>query len=177
MSDLQLSPVARKFILHWGEMGSRWGINRTVAQVQALLYLSPDPLRADQVASVLGVARSNVSTSLRELLSWGLIRVVPVLGDRNSYYESLTEVWEMFRIILAERKRREIDPILRVLRECSAEAGTSASEGDVLPDRIGEMLAFFEGVTNGYEELARVPPSALRKLVTARGRLRKLLGG
>src|SRR5262245_36028369 len=98
----KLGPTSRKFILHWGEMGSRWGINRTVAQIHALLYLSPEPLSADEVATRLGVARSNVSTGIRELLSWGVIRVVPVLGDRTSYYESLTDVWQMFRTILAE---------------------------------------------------------------------------
>src|SRR5882724_10223575 len=103
-------------------MGARWGINRTVAQLHALLYLSPKPLHAEEIAETLGVARSNVSTSLRELQGWGIVRLVHVLGDRRDHFESLKDVWEMFRMVLDERKRREIDPTLAMLRECIAEA-------------------------------------------------------
>src|SRR6058998_1074084 len=120
---MELTPVMQKFILHWGEMGTRWGINRTVAQIHALLYLSRKPLHAEEIARTLSVARSNVSTSLRELQSWGIVRIVHVLGDRRDHFESLKDVWEMFRIILEERKRREIDPTLRVLQECVTELG------------------------------------------------------
>src|SRR5574337_1153702 len=116
-----LTPVAQKFILHWGEMATRWGINRTVAQVHALLYISPRPLHAEEITKTLGVARSNVSTSLRELQSWGIVRVVHVLGDRRDHFESMKDVWEMFQVILDQRKRREIDPTLRVLQQCVAE--------------------------------------------------------
>src|SRR5574341_82916 len=108
---MRLAPVQQKFILHWGEMGTRWGINRTVAQIHALLYLSPDPLPAEEIASTLGVARSNVSNSLRELQAWGIVRVVHQLGDRRDHFESMRDVWEMFRIILEERKRREIEDL------------------------------------------------------------------
>src|SRR5271156_6930517 len=121
-----LSPVAQKFILHWGEMGTRWGINRTVAQVHALLFLSPMPLPADEISTTLAVARSNVSTCLRELQGWGIVRVVHVLGDRRDHFESIKDVWEIFRIVSAERKRREIDPALRAVAECAAEAKVSA---------------------------------------------------
>src|SRR2546422_8311993 len=100
-----LTPIQQKFILHWGEMGTRWGINRTVAQIHALLYLAPRPLNAEQISATLSVARSNVSTSLRELLSWGIIRTVRVLGDRRVHFESLQDVWEMFRRVLAGRKK------------------------------------------------------------------------
>src|SRR5437868_732001 len=118
-----LTPVQQKFILHWGEMGTRWGINRTVAQMHALLFLSPAPLNAEQLATLLGVARSNVSTSLRELQNWGLIRVIHLLGDRRDHFECVTrDVWEMFRQVLDERKKREIDPTLELLRACVAEA-------------------------------------------------------
>ena len=119
---MRLSPVQQKFILHWGEMGTRWGINRTVAQVHALLYLSPEPLTAEQITETLAVARSNVSTSLRELQAWGIVRVVHVLGERRAHFEALKDVWEMFQIILDERKKRECDPTLHVLRELAAEA-------------------------------------------------------
>src|SRR5438270_8528562 len=117
-----LSPTAKKFILHWGEMSTRWGINRTVAQIHALLYISPKPLNAEEIADTLSVARSNVSTSLRELQGWGIVKVVHVLGDRRDHFESMKDVWEMFRIVLDERKRRETDPTLALLRECVAES-------------------------------------------------------
>src|SRR5580658_11276190 len=123
-----LSPVAQKFILHWGEMGTRWGINRTVAQVHALLFLSPMPLPADEISTTLAVARSNVSTSLKELQGWGIVRVVHVLGDRRDHFESMKDVFEMFQIVLTERKRREIDPTVALLRECLAEAQKSNSD-------------------------------------------------
>src|SRR5436853_5201498 len=118
---MSLSAIERRFILRWGEMGTRWGINRTVAQVHALLYISPRALHAEEIASTLAVARSNVSTSLRELQGWGIVRLVHVLGDRRDHFESVKDVWEMFGTILEERKRREIDPTLRVLQECVAE--------------------------------------------------------
>src|SRR5688572_9757285 len=108
-SKSSLSPVAEKFVLHWGEMGTRWGLNRTVAQIHALLYLSPRPLHAEEIAATLAVARSNVSNSLRELQNWGIVRVVHVMGDRRDHFESMKDVWEMFRVILDERKKRETD--------------------------------------------------------------------
>src|SRR5215470_12606433 len=118
---MPLTPIEQKFILHWGEMGTRWGINRTVAQIHALLFLSPRPLHAEEIAETLAVARSNVSTSLRELQGWGIVRLVHVLGDKRDHFESLKDVWEMFRIVLDERKKREIDPTMHMLRECIAE--------------------------------------------------------
>src|SRR5262245_54157824 len=118
---MKLSPVVQKFVLHWGEMGTRWGINRTVAQVHALLYVSTQPLHAEDITNALGVARSNVSTSLKELQSWGLVKVVHVLGDRRDHFESLRDPWEMLRQVLDERKRREVDPTIDLLRECVAE--------------------------------------------------------
>src|ERR1044071_9037789 len=116
-----LTPVQQKFILHWGEMGVRWGINRTMAQIHALLYLSPRPLNAEAIAETLGVARSNVSNSLRELQSWRIIKLVHVLDDKRDHFESMKNVWEMFRIVLDERKRREIDPTMLILEECISE--------------------------------------------------------
>src|SRR6266849_9046743 len=118
----KLSPVQEKFVLHWGEMGTRWGINRTVAQIHALLYVSPKPLNAEQIAETLGVARSNVSSSLKELQGWGIVKLVHVLGDKRDHFDSLKDVWEMFRIVLDERKKREIDPTVNMLRACISEA-------------------------------------------------------
>src|SRR5215207_6177364 len=106
-ATVQLPPVMQKFVLHWGEMGTRWGINRTVGQIHALLYLSARPLHAEEIAETLAVARSNVSTSLRELQGWGIVRIAHVMGDRRDHFESMSDVWEMFRLILDERKKRE----------------------------------------------------------------------
>lgn len=167
------SPTAQRFILHWGEMGARWGINRTVAQIHALLYLSPQPLSADEIASTLSVARSNVSNSLRELQSWGVVRMVHELGERKDRFESLQDVWEMFSIILEERKRREIDPTLQMLHSCAdgLKAGTSEAHAR---ERIQQMLDFFESMTSLYTEFRRLPLSALRRVGKLKGRLRSL---
>jgi len=113
----QLTLTMQRFILHWGEMGSTWGINRTVAQIYAILYLFPDPLTAEDISETLSLARSTVSAGLHELQSWGIIRTVHILGDRRDHFETMSDVWDMFRVILRERKRREIDPTLEVLRE------------------------------------------------------------
>src|SRR6185436_3158527 len=145
MSRNTLSSVAQKFILHWGEMGTRWGINRTVAQIHALLYLSPKPLPAEDIASTLSVARSNVSNSLWELQSWGVAKVVHVMGDHRDHFESLKDVWNMFEIVLDERKRREIDPTVKMLRESVAELEENKTEADAYTkERLEEMLDFFD---------------------------------
>src|SRR5512137_2609261 len=117
-----LSPVQQKFILHWGEMGTRWGINRTVAQIHALLFISQKPLNAEDILQVLGVARSNVSNSLKELQGWGIVKRVHVMGDSRDHFECMKDVWEMFRIVMDERKKREFDPTERFIRECIVEA-------------------------------------------------------
>lgn len=172
---MKLSPVTTKFVLHWGEMGTRWGVNRTVAQVHALLYVSPQPLNAETIAETLSVARSNVSTSLRELQGWGIIKPVHLLGDRREHYEAMKDVWEMARVILDERKRREIDPTVALLRECKAELKKAEASDAVTLGRLEEMLAFLEGMTSLYDEMRRLPGGTARKLVKWRGRLRKLL--
>src|ERR1700733_13868112 len=143
----KLTAVAQKFILHWGEMGTRWGINRTVAQVHALLFISPEPVHAEEIAQTLSVARSNVSTSLRELQGWGIVRVVHVLGDRRDHFESVKDVWEIFRIVSEERKRREIDPTLKVLRDCVEESKANAQGDPYTRERLESMLEFLTVMT------------------------------
>ena len=170
-----LSSTKKQFILHWGEMGTRWGINRTVAQIHALLYLSPDPMSAEEIAGTLAVARSNVSTSLRELQSWGIVRPVHVLGDRRTHYESMKDVWEMFRVILDQRKRREVDPTLESLRRWTEELEHTGPADAYTRDRLLEMSEFFETVTALYREGRDLPAGTLRGFVKARGKLRKLL--
>jgi len=171
-----LTPVAQKFILHWGEMGTRWGINRTVAQVHALLFLSPHPLPADEISETLAVARSNVSTSLRELQGWRIVRVVHVLGDRRDHFESIKDVWEIFRIVSEERKRREIDPTLNVLAECVREIKSNPQGDAYTRERLESMLEFLTAMTGLFEEIIRMPTGALKGVVKLRGKVITLLG-
>jgi DNA-binding transcriptional regulator GbsR (MarR family) len=171
-----LEPVAQKFILHWGEMGTRWGINRTVAQVHALLYLSPKPVPADEIATTLAVARSNISTSLRELQGWGIVRVVHVLGDRRDHFESIKDVVEIFRIVSEERKRREVDPTLRVIRECVAELKANPQGDAYTRERLENMLEFLTAMAGLFEEVVRMPTPTLRSVVKLRGKVLTLLG-
>src|ERR671915_372845 len=170
---MELKPVTQKFILHWGEMGTRWGINRTVAQIHALLFLAPSPLHAEDIAATLGVARSNVSTSLRELQNWGIVRVVHVLGDRRDHFESLKDVWELFRQGLDERKRREVDPTLSMLRDCVIEAEKAGPGEKYAKERLGDLLDFFETTTSWYQQIRRMPTGAMIKFVKMGDKLRK----
>jgi len=170
-----LTPVQQQFILHWGEMGARWGINRTVAQVHALLDISEAPLSADTIADALGVARSNVSTSLRELQGWGIVRAVHVLGDRRVHFDSITNVWELFRTIVEQRKRREIDPTLEMLRKALDQLDSARSGDRYTRERLQELLEFFEIMTELYDELRHLPITALRSVARMRGKVRKLL--
>jgi DNA-binding transcriptional regulator GbsR (MarR family) len=173
MSDL--TPPLEKFVLHWGEMGTRWGVSRTVAQVHALLFVSADPLTAEQIAETLSVARSNVSTSLRELQAWGLVRVVHVLGDRRDHFQAQKDVWEMFHLILEGRKRREVDPTLAVLRECVAESREGSRADAHAKERLGELLAFFEMTTSWFDQVRRMPRNTLARFVRMGDRVAKLL--
>jgi DNA-binding transcriptional regulator GbsR (MarR family) len=157
-------------------MGTRWGINRTVAQIHALLYLSPRPLHAEEIAETLSVARSNVSTSLKELQSWGIVKLVHVMGDKRDHFESMKDVWEMFRIVLDERKRREIDPTLAVLRDCIVEAEKDKATSEYVEERLRGLHAFFETTTAWYLQLRQWPMSALTKFVKLGDKVRKLLG-
>jgi DNA-binding transcriptional regulator GbsR (MarR family) len=172
---MSLSPTEQKFILHWGEMGTRWGINRTVAQVHALLFLSPKPLHAEEIANTLAVARSNVSTSLRELQGWGIVRVVHLIGDRRDHFESVKDVWEIFRIVAEERKRREIDPTLRVLQDCVNERAQGPNAA-YTHERLQEMLEFLTTTSGLFEELIRMPAHTLKRAARLRGKLKVLFG-
>jgi DNA-binding transcriptional regulator GbsR (MarR family) len=174
-STTRLSPVAQKFILHWGEMGTRWGVNRTMAQVHALLFLSARPMTAEDIANTLSVARSNVSTSLRELQGWGIVRVVPLLGDRRQHFESVKDVWELFQIIVQERKKREVDPTIRVVRECLDEARKAGPSEAYAQQRITELLEFITTMNALFDEFQHLSPAAARGLAKLRGGIRKLL--
>jgi DNA-binding transcriptional regulator GbsR (MarR family) len=172
----KLSPIAQKFVLHWGEMGTRWGINRTVAQIHALLFLSQKPLPADEIAAILAIARSNASTSLRELQNWGIVRVLHILGDRRDHFESMKDVFEMFRVIARERKRRELDPTTLILRECITETAKAKTPDPYTHDRLVDLLSFFEVTDTAYAQMEKLPTSALIKLARLGDKALKLLG-
>lgn len=173
---MKMTPPVEQYVLHWGEMGTRWGTNRTVAQIQALLYLSPEPLRADQICDLLSVARSNVSTSIRELQSYGLVRMTHVLGDRRDYFESIHDVWELFRVIIEQRKQRELNPTLSMLRRCAEDLETDADTDPVTKERITNMLDFVETTSDFYEDMQDVPSTTLKKIMKLGQGITKLVG-
>ena len=173
----KLSPVQEKFVLHWGEMGTRWGINRTVAQIHALLYLSDRPLNAEEIATTLGVARSNVSNSLRELQGWGIVKITHILGDRRDHFDSMKDVWEMFRIIVDERKKREADPVLTMLRDAVAEAKKPGAADAHTRERLTEMLQFFDLMTSWVEQTRKLPTPAVIRMVKMGDKVAKMFGG
>jgi DNA-binding transcriptional regulator GbsR (MarR family) len=172
---MKMTPAVEKYVLHWGEMGTRWGTNRTVAQIQALLYLSPTPLRADEIVDLLSVARSNVSTSIRELQSYGLVRMTHLLGDRRDYFESLHDVWELFRVIIEQRKQKELNPTLAMLKGCAAEVQAEKETDAITKERIQNMLEFVESTSNWYEQISEIPTSTLTKIMALGTRITKLV--
>ena len=172
---MRLTPVMKDFVVHWGEMGTKWGINRTVAQIHALLHLSPEPLSAEEITSLLMVARSNVSNSLKELENWGLIKVTHTMGDRKERYECLKDVWEMFRIILDERKKREIDPTLQVLRNCLAKIDQNKSEDPYTRKQITEFLNFFELMTDWYNRMRAMPIDKILEILHVKKKITQFI--
>jgi DNA-binding transcriptional regulator GbsR (MarR family) len=173
---MELSQISQKFILHWGEMGTRWGVNRTVAQIHALLYLTGKPLPAEEIADTLTVARSNVSTSIKELQSWKLVKLVHVLGDRRDHFETTSDMWELSRTIVRERKEREIQPTIEVLRELLAHPELMVDGFDRVK-RIGEMLQFLETMNTWSDEMLRLDPDTLAKVLKLGAKIQKLIRG
>jgi len=170
-----LSGTVRRFVLEWGNLGERWGVNRSVSQIHALLYASKEPLAAEQIAEMLGIARSNVSNSLKELQSWNIIRSVPVLGDRRTFYAAETDLWNLVSRIAAGRKARELDPAVEVLGEC-VEGGRDERYLDpVVQLRLREMLDFVERLGRWYEQMIALPRSKLMALIRLGGGIARLL--
>ena len=172
---MKLTPIMRKYILHWGEMGSRWGMNRTVSQIHALLYLAPSPLPAEEIAETLSVARSNVSASLKELQNWGIVRMTHVMGDRRDHFEAVKDNWEMLIVIIEERKRREIDPTLAMLNECVEQAEKDKVTDPEIKRRITEMLEFTETLNNWSEQMKKLPKPTLIKLMKMGAKVAKFV--
>ena len=160
-----LSGPMQAFVRHWGEMGTRWGVNRSVAQIHALLFLADAALPADEIAETLGIARSNVSTSLKELMTYRLVDLVHVQGDRRDHFAARQDPWDMLIAITDERKRREMDPTIELLRECAADAGSDAGTPDSARQRMVAMRDFLEELDRFYDRLRRVPQSRLRRVL------------
>ena len=159
---MKLTPVSEKFVLHWGEMGSRWGVNRTVAQIHALLFLADKPIAADEMAETLSLARSNVSNSLKELQAWRLVRAVHMIGERREHFETSKDIWELFRLIVEGRRQREIDPTLTALRDCLMSPELK-QESAASVERIQQTLDFIETLTAWADEMLRLKPETLMK--------------
>jgi DNA-binding transcriptional regulator GbsR (MarR family) len=174
-NPVKLPGAVERFVLQWGDMGAQWGVNRSVSQIHALLYLSERPLTAEDIAATLGLARSNVSNSLRELIAWDLIRRVPVRGDRRDHFEAETDVWEIAMRISAVRKEREIDPAVAALRACVAAAEGDPKVHPVAGRRLAEMLSFVETVDRWYTQMLTVPKPKLAALIRLGTRVISLL--
>jgi DNA-binding transcriptional regulator GbsR (MarR family) len=171
----KLEQVKEKFILHWGEMGSLWGINRTMAQVHALLFISPEPLSANDIMAELQISRGNVSMALRELIAWGIVNRVHVKGERREYYTTEKDVWTLFRVIARERKKREVDPTINILRDSMEELNKMSSpEGDYEREQIKKLLEFFETGALVYKELENRNPQSILKLIGTALRIKQL---
>jgi DNA-binding transcriptional regulator GbsR (MarR family) len=171
----KLAPAIERFVLQWGDMGDEWGVNRSVSQIHGLLYLSEQPLTAEDIAEQLGMARSNVSNSIKELLSWNLIRRIPIMGERRDHFEAETDIWEVAARIAAGRKQREIDPAIEALRACVADAADDPKISPLASKRLKEMLLFTETVDSWFTQMLKVPRPKLVALMRLGARIVSLL--
>ena len=156
--------LGSRFVLHWGEMGARWGVSRTVSQTHALLYLAGRPMHAEEIAAALQVARSNVSTSLRELQNWDLVRVVHLAGDRRDHFETVQDPWELMRIIVRERKEREFDPTVGFLRGCVGSREFAREEAGT-QKRLRETLTLMEALASWADQMLAMDNAVLKRLM------------
>ena len=168
---------SQAFILHWGEMGTNWGVNRSVAQVHALLYLSDEPITAEEISETLTLARSNVSTALKELQSYGIVRRTHVAGDRRDHFVAETDLWELLLRISAERKRREIDPTIALLADLKARIDARSDVPDHIRERISRMHEFISTLTGWYEQVKRLPKPTLITLMKLGARVARFIPG
>ena len=169
---MTLSPITERFVLHWGEMGSRWGVNRTVAQIHALLFVLGKPMTAEDIADALGVARSNVSNSLRELGNWNLVRITHVMADRRDFFETSSDVWELMRIIVRERKLREFDPTVALLTETVVDPKFTSEPAD-LQKRIRETQALMQSLATWTDDMLKLEPTLLVKIIRLGGKIQR----
>ncbi len=174
---IEKHPEAMEFILHWGEMGTHWGANRSVAQVHALLYLSDVPLDAETITEALGLARSNVSTALKELQGFGIVKRTHVAGDRRDYFMAETDLWDLFMAITAERKRREIDPTIAKLADLKERMAQNKDLPAHIRDRISGMHEFIDTLTHWYDDVRRINRGTLMALMKLGAKIAKLIPG
>ncbi len=159
-----LPPLSRQFVSHFGEMGSKWGINRTVGQIYALIFISERALNADEIAESLEFSRSNVSMGLKELQSWRLVRLRHQPGDRREYFEAPGDVWEIFRVLAEERRRREIEPTQSMLRMALLEEPTSPAERHA-QERMGQMHDLIERLMTWFDDVQKLAPETAMQLM------------
>ena len=171
---MNLPPLTQRFVLHFGEMGGRWGINRTVGQIYALLYVSAKPLNADEVGEALGFSRSNVSMGLKELQSWNLVRLIHLPGDRREYFQAPEDVWAIFRTLAIERRKREIDPTLSMLRDALMEQ-PAVAEDIHAQARMKQMHEFIELMTQWLDDVQKMDSATLAALMKMGAKVQKLL--
>ncbi|WP_370271784.1 GbsR/MarR family transcriptional regulator [Pseudooceanicola nitratireducens] len=173
---MQLSPSMQEFILHWGDMGSRWGLNRSVAQIYALLHLSPDPLTAEEIAGTLNLARSNISNGLKELQAWKLVRTTRELGDRRDYFTSVGDIFDLVETVIEARREREFAPTLTALRDIQGQA-----EGDDTPPavraRIAETYEVMQTLDGWYDDISQLPRASKLSLLRIGSKIGALLSG
>ena len=169
-----LSPLTQRFIVHFGEMGSRWGINRTVGQIYALLYVQGKPLNADEIADCLSFSRSNVSMGLKELQSWRLVKLLHQPGDRREYFEPPKDIWDIFKALLEERRRREVEPTLSMLRDALLENPTTDDDRQA-QRRMREMYELIELSSSWFDDVQRLSPETLASLMKMGSKVQKLL--
>ena len=163
---MTITGSTKQFILHWGEMGTRWGVNRTVAQVHALLYLSPEPLTAEDIAEALSVARSNVSTSLKELQNWNLVQIDSRMGDRRDYFRTTADVWTLFLTVVDQRVEREIIPTMTMLQRLVVQTRAERPAHPIVTARITAMQLFLEELHGWYTQIKKLPPASLHSLIS-----------
>jgi DNA-binding transcriptional regulator GbsR (MarR family) len=168
------SPLAAGFILHFGEMGSRWGVNRTVGQIYALLFISNRPMHADEIAETLGMSRSNVGLGLKELQSWKLTRLQHLPGDRRDYYSAPQDVWEIFRTLVEERRQREVEPTLTLLRD-SLQQDVTSDFDRAAQQRMHEMYTMMQLLMDWLTDIQKLSPATLKRLLRLGGKVAKLL--
>lgn len=170
-------PEASAFILHWGEMGTQWGVNRSVSQVHALLYLSEEPLHAEEICETLGLARSNVSNGLKELQGYGIVKRTHVLGDRRDHFVAETDLWDMLMRISSERKKREIDPTINALSQLSAQMEARDDVPEYVRERIARMHSFMGNLSSWYDDVRRLPRPTLVALMKLGGKVARFIPG
>jgi DNA-binding transcriptional regulator GbsR (MarR family) len=179
-NESKLHPAVQEFVLRWGDLGGQWGVNRSVAQIQALLILSERPLNAEEIAEKLGMARSNVSNSLKELLVWKLIHRVPMLGDRRDFFAAETDMWQMASKVAQGRKEREIDPMLAAIDAAMNRVDEGGALHPLVRQRLGEMHGFIHTVESWYRQMIEVPPAQVMRLIKLGAKvvgLLKFVGG